>query len=672
MKIKSLVVENVASYRERTTFVFDNAMNILIGPNGGGKTNLQRIVSLTISKFFIHQYQFVRDDNNVRIERHDPWNERVLKRAFPPYMGNSAADQLIEIELAPEPRDVQNIEAIGNNLAKFNELLSYWEKKYDKYEPLPFAQAIGESKSFSYSIGNLKLEPSAQDTAKGAFVEYLREFFIFLRVAHLVPEVTLSSPVFFFSSERALSRQFEVQANQLTEQAYFEGYRSAYQAAIGENMNLMQWGAQHFVRLYRRAVTAGSKVKDKTWEDFFYQYDDVKLLTHYLEQLGYKWNFSTDIEQLSFRFLLVKDGEQRTTDMFSSGEREIVHFLLAMFALNVRDGLVLVDEPELHLHPRWQRIFLSLFRDVSGDRNNQFIVTTHSPVFVTPETIDSVTRIYSRPNKGSARVALRNVELPEKKNLVRMINSQNNERLFFADTVVLVEGITDRLLMESLLDRLGTKFNRSVAIEVIEVGGKHNLKDYAIVLEGLLTPVFTVADRDYLTSVGSEQTRPLFQVDYEKQWKVLTEDKKSSDRKYLLTLLGGAADGGDTVELKKFLAYFASRLRRLKVPLSVAENQLLEDDYARLRKENIFLLRRGEIEDYLPSGSKDLKGIVEFISDPSWINRIEDVSARKELGEIAAAVLGLESNEQTSLIAELTAGLVNFPAAFDANMPGLR
>jgi putative ATP-dependent endonuclease of OLD family len=258
-------------------------------------------------------------------------------------------------------------------------------------------------------------------------------------------------------------------------------------------MNSMRWGAQHFVRLYRRAVTAAAKVKDKIWSDFFYQYDDVKLLTHYLEQLGYTWNFATDADQLSFSFLLTKDGEQRSTDMFSSGEREIVHFLLAMFALNVRDGLVLVDEPELHLHPRWQRIFLGLFRDVSVDRNNQFIVTTHSPVFVTPETIDSVTRIYRTPGKGSSRVALRNVELPEKKNLVRMINSQNNERLFFADKVALVEGITDMLLMESLLDRVGTKLNNSAAIEVIEVGGKHNLEDYAIVLEGLLTPVFTVA-----------------------------------------------------------------------------------------------------------------------------------------------------------------------------------
>lgn len=616
----------------------------------------------------------MRDDNNVKIERHDPWNERALKRAFPPYMGNSAADQLIQIELVPEKRDVQNIEAIGGNLSKFNDQLSYWEKKYEVYEPLPFARAISASPSFTFSIRNLQLEPSAKDTAQGAFAEYLREFFIFLRVAHRVPDVTLSSPVFFFSSERALSRQFDVQAAQLSEQAYFDGYRSAYQAAVGENMNLMQWGAQHFVRLYRQAVAAGSNVKDKTWRDFFYQYDDVKLLTHYLEQLGYTWNFSTDADQLSFSFLLTKDGEQRSTDMFSSGEREIVHFLLAMFALNVRDGLVLVDEPELHLHPRWQRIFLGLFRDVSADRNSQFIVTTHSPVFVTPETIDSVTRIYRIPGKGSSRVALRNVELPEKKNLVRMINSQNNERLFFADKVVLIEGISDRLLVESLLDRVGTKFNSSAAIEVIEVGGKHNLKDYAIVLEGLLTPVFTVADRDYLTSVGGSQTRSLFQEDYDKQRKVLTKDKKSVDRKSLLSLLASAVNGADIAELKKFWEYFVARLQRLKEPLSAVEEQWLNADYAELRKKNTFLLRRGEIEDYLPSGSRDLKGIVEFVSNPEWINRVEDAEARRELGQIASAVLGLECKQHDSLIEELAAGRFSVapPAAGDTHGSGAK
>jgi len=83
-------------------------------------------------------------------------------------------------------------------------------------------------------------------------------------------------------------------------------------------------------------------------------------------ELGYHWDFLTDPDVLSYAFSLRRapDGPWLTADKFSSGEREIVHFLLAMFALNVKDGVILVDEPELHLHPRWQRIFLGLFRDL--------------------------------------------------------------------------------------------------------------------------------------------------------------------------------------------------------------------------------------------------------------------------------------------------------------------
>jgi len=137
---------------------------------------------------------------------------------------------------------------------------------------------------------------------------------------------------------------------------------------------------------------------------------------------------------------------------------------------------------------------------------------------------------------------------------------------------------------------------------------------------------------------------------------VLTKDKKSSDRKYLLTLLTSAVESVDMVELKEFLEYFGARLQKLKKPLTAVENQVLEDDYARLRKRGIFLLRRGEIEDYLPSGSKDLRGIVEFVSNSGWINQLEEAEARTELGAIASAVLGIGSNEHEALMKELAEG----------------
>jgi putative ATP-dependent endonuclease of the OLD family len=667
MKLRRLAIKNIASYRDRTEFAFQDGITILIGPNGGGKTNLQRIIAATLSKYFIHHYQFRRDDAAVAIELVDPWAQRrSLEQIFPRFVNQDgsidSSEQVIEIELSPESRDVENMRAIGGNLAKFNKELEFWEREYKEYKPTPFVDAIGDAASFTFTIRNLVLDEPQAQTAAWAFREYLREFFIFLRIANRLGDITLSSPVFFFSSDRTLTKRFSVEAGNLTEQAYFDGFRSAYQAAMGEGMNLMQWGAQHFVRLYRKAVIEGAKVKDRTWHDFFREYDDVKRFNRYLRQMGYEWDFRMDADQLTYSFMLKRDGKVFSTDMFSSGEREITHFLLAMFALNVRGGLILVDEPELHLHPRWQKIFLNLFREIAPERNDQFIVSTHSPSFVTPETIDSVTRVYST-SVGSTRVSLRDVDLPEKKNLVRMINSQNNERLFFADRVVLVEGISDRLVLESLLDATCLRFDVNASIEVVEVGGKNNFPDYERLLRGLLTPTFTVADRDYVTAVGSAQARALFTADYSRQWETLIAGKKSHDRASMISYLGDAIAGGRLDELRKFWDYFRRRLSTLKEVLTDREAGDLNSELARLRTAGTYLLRGGEIEDYLPPGGRDIRAIIELINTPEWINRVPDGEKRVELGEIVCAIVGLSDAQSKTLKEELRKGIAVFARA---------
>jgi putative ATP-dependent endonuclease of the OLD family len=661
MKIRQLTIENVTSYKERTTFDFENGLNIVIGPNGGGKTNLQRILAMVISHWFIRQHDFYESEDETGVRMVDLWNAKALRRKLEPFLGQEDKDQLIEIVLVPDEADVENIRTIAANLERFNEHLAYWQSPFTSYDPAQSVEAIAAADSFTYRIKNLEMVGPEPGTPAWAFKEYLRTFLLFLRLSSRMPDVRLTSPAFFFFSERTTGGNARVQTNQFAESTYYSGYRNAQQAASGDSTNLLQWGTQHFARLYHRAVYSVAESGESA-SAVYSEEPDVKLLNQYLAELGYEWNFWTDDDRVSFTFWLRRAGGKLalTIDRFSSGEREVVHFLLALFALNVRDGVVLVDEPELHLHPRWQRTFLGLFTDLAPSRNNQFLITTHSPVFVTPDTVDNITRVYRSLTGGTAKVGLRDVTLPEKKSLVRMINSQNNERVFFADKAVLVEGISDRLVLASLLDSASVLFRNYEAVEIIEVGGKGNFKEYRTLLDALATPSFIVADQDYLLETGSARAGQLFASDDRKAWKKL-RGKKSDDSQSFLALLRQATRDGDTDNLEAFLEYMESRAQRLIHPLTDELRAVFEDELSVLRDDRVFVLSFGEIEDYLPAGVRSVKEVVEFTTDRNWINRVPDASHRIELGSIICEILEIDDPQRTAFLAALEAGTVEFP-----------
>ena len=45
--------------------------------------------------------------------------------------------------------------------------------------------------------------------------------------------------------------------------------------------------------------------------------------------------------------------------------------------LDVNNSVILIDEPEISLHPEWQRKIINVYESIG--ENNQFIIATHSP-----------------------------------------------------------------------------------------------------------------------------------------------------------------------------------------------------------------------------------------------------------------------------------------------------
>lgn len=116
-------------------------------------------------------------------------------------------------------------------------------------------------------------------------------------------------------------------------------------------------------------------------------------------------------------------------DDLSSGEKSIVILFLPLLEDQIRDRLqllenmavpgqaaterneervMLIDEPEQHLHPDLQAKILSYIRDLSKASKVQFIITTHSPTIM-DQAFDEELFVLSPPSDNSAENQLRRI-----------------------------------------------------------------------------------------------------------------------------------------------------------------------------------------------------------------------------------------------------------------------
>jgi predicted ATP-dependent endonuclease of OLD family len=164
------------------------------------------------------------------------------------------------------------------------------------------------------------------------------------------------------------------------------------------------------------------------------------------------------------------------------------------------DGIVLlIEEPELFLPPQSGRYLYRLLADFAA-RGNQVIYSTHSPAFVNMIHFDELVFTERHSREGTILMQPERLDPGE---LLRASSEFDAERseLFFARGVVLVEGITEKLILPYLFRALGHDPDR-VRISVVECGGKSKIPLFVRVCREAGIPFIAVHDRD--ASPGEE------------------------------------------------------------------------------------------------------------------------------------------------------------------------
>lgn len=147
-------------------------------------------------------------------------------------------------------------------------------------------------------------------------------------------------------------------------------------------------------------------------------------------------------------------------------------------------SLLAIEEPEAHLHPSMQYQFLN-FLDLNKSKHNvnQILVTTHSTQIVSAVTVDDIICLhvseYGKVKAGYPHKVYSNTsdDIESKAYVQRFLDATRSD-IFFAKKLIFVEGVAEELLIPTFAKYLGYNLAKEHVL-VVNMGGryyKHFLK----------------------------------------------------------------------------------------------------------------------------------------------------------------------------------------------------
>lgn len=187
--------------------------------------------------------------------------------------------------------------------------------------------------------------------------------------------------------------------------------------------------------------------------------------------------------------------------------------------------LVFIEEPEAHLHPQMQEVFIrqvkvlvdTLNKDNEGEKgwSCQFVISTHSSHIANEATFEAIR--YFLPCAGNQAGTLWHTKVKDLRKGLSAVPAQDKEflhkyltltrcDLFFADKAILIEGPTERLLLPIMMEKADQRAAQGPSLRAqyvtsIEVGGAYAHLFFPL-LEFLELRTLIITDLDPVVKPG--------------------------------------------------------------------------------------------------------------------------------------------------------------------------
>lgn len=317
-----------------------------------------------------------------------------------------------------------------------------------------------------------------------------------------------------------------------------------------------------------------------------------------------------------------------------------IYMLIKLKELRVgKDFRILcLEEPEAHLHPAMQYKLFKYLKKLDAEKklNQQIFVTTHSSNIsavagidnmfmmaydrsVTPQ--DCINQSLELQFKDQGKT---NKKSEAKKHLAKFLDVTRSDMLF-ADKVILVEGIAERLLLPYFMEKCGYAYEDE-HVSIVEIGGKH-FEHFVELFNGnaLKKKVLCITDKDFswINEEGKFKTWKSYSEDKPTHIEKLTERFTFEEFKIVTQNCGGR-----TFEDELFLANYndldtATALLKMALPESLHETiDLCKLDIAKWQEQ-------------LPSIDGRSQSVIQKYVN-SYKNRIDKEEQNKEFYEMLA------------------------------------
>ncbi len=280
---------------------------------------------------------------------------------------------------------------------------------------------------------------------------------------------------------------------------------------------------------------------------------DGARVVSYVEDINFRLTKDNNPVELlrNLEIFIQENGNSINLEKLGTGTQSAVIIGMMELVLNNKNGnsrLFAIEEPDVFIHPHGIRHLGMLLGKVSSNSNTQVIFSTHSPSLVA--TLEPASIIRVEKTEKESKIYCSKGSLDNKE--YRRFLNQDNAEMFFARRVVLVEGATERFLLppvSSILESNSESLDLNKRhISIINIDGKTSLIKYIKLVKDFDIEVVAILDNDFL---GDSTCKKL--VEY-------------------LILNGKQIDDSDNEKLRSSLL-----------------------------KQGIFVLSKGEIEDYIPT-----------------------------------------------------------------------